>query len=151
MSVALLAGITAATSVLDAYGRYKSAKGQADQMRQQSILDSMRADELLERNEINNTLLGIQEGEITSQLVAQTAGRGIALESSSTAGLIAQNARLLVEQQIQNNHNADFEAAMIREGADSQKVAAANIESAGKMTAFASLLQGGVRTYGATQ
>lgn len=142
-----LLAIAAVGTALNAFGQYKESKAQAESLRQQSMIDGLRADEILERNEINNQLLAEDtEKVIASQSVA-LAAQGQDLSGTTAMGILENTIRASIHQRERNNREAEFEARMIRFGARSQQGRAGEFESAGRLKVAGTLAFGASSIY----
>lgn len=134
-----LTAISVGSALVSAYGQYKAGQAQSDAMREQAQLGMMRAEELLERNKINNELLMESALVHTGKQKAQIAGSGVSLEGSTSRELVAKTMETAARQIKLNNRAAEWEAEMARLGADSQIKSAGQIETASNISAAGNL------------
>lgn len=132
----IMAGVAAAGSALQIYGNFKAAKQKAAFMRQKAMIGNMRATEVLARNEINNDILFKNAKTFTGRQLAQLAGTGGGLSASAMAQL-EETFDIATEQAVNNSRVANWEARMLRMGADSDMVAASGIDKAAPINALA--------------
>jgi len=133
--VALTTGLAIGSALVSAYGQYKSAKQQGQALEEQAKINFMKANEVLARNDINNELL--QESALVTAGTqrAQIAGSGISGSSASSQELIRDTFEKTAEQIEFNTRAAEWEARMVRLGAESQIESAGQIEKAGIISA----------------
>lgn len=135
----MLPAIAVGSALVAAYGQYKAGQAQAEAMREQAQLGMMRADELLERNRINNELLMESALVNTGKQKAQIAGSGVSLEGSTSRELVYKTMETAAKQVQLNNRAAEWEARMARLGAESQIKSAGQMETAGNISAVGNL------------
>lgn len=143
-----MVGIGLAGTALDIYGTYQSSKAQAEALRRQALLDRQRAEEVLERNKINNDLLFGRATQMMATQQVSFAGSGRAL-SATTLAVMANTMDLAAEQAIRNNREAQWEAMMINLGADSSDIAAMRVRKAAKLNALGQAFVGALNIYSA--
>jgi len=133
-----MAALAIGSTLVAAYGQYKSSKAQAEAKKQQAHLSFLKANEVLSRNQVNNELL--MESALVHQgtQAAQVAGSGLAGGEASRA-LIRNTVESTAKQIDRNNRAAEWEANMIRIGAESQIGSAEQIETAGFLGSLATL------------
>lgn len=133
-----LVALAAGSALISAYGQYKSGQAQSEAMQQQAELGFLRAEELLERNKINNDLLMESALSFTGTQAAQTAASGVAMGETSRKQM-AQTMQTAARQIQLNNRAAEWEAEMARLGANSQLKSAGQIETATNISAIGGL------------
>lgn len=131
--------IAVGSAVVSAYGQWKASSAQADASRQQAELNFMRADEILARNEINNSAIQESALSFTGKQKAQMAGSGVAIGGETSRRLVAETMKTAAKQIELNNRATEWEARMARIGAQSQMTSAGQMETAGQINAVASL------------
>lgn len=122
---------------LQIYGQYRESKARSAAALRQAGFDEMRAVELLERTDINNSLLAVEESRAASQMRA----RGP--RSADTLGALENLSRDVTKQIELNNRDSQFEASMIRLGADEKRSQAKDERRAFKFAAASTALQAG--------
>lgn len=131
--MAVMTAIAVGSALVSAYGQYKSSKAQAAASEQQAQLNFFKAEEILSRNNMNNELLResalVKQGEQT----VQTFGSGRTL--ASTSRLVRDTMTRAANQIELNNRAAEWEASMVRLGAESQISSSVEIEQAGRLQA----------------
>lgn len=139
------AAIAVGSALVQGYGQYQAGKAQADAMRQQAQLNLLKATEILERNDINNELL--RESALVTQgtQVAQTFASGKTL--ASTRNLVEQTMQTAKRQIELNTRAAEWEARMVRMGAESSIGAADKVQEAAMISSLATAGFGMARAY----
>ena len=130
-----LTAISIGSALVSAHGQYKSAQAQADARREQGQINFLKAEEILSRNFLNNELLMESALVHRGTQEAQIAGSGMAM-GEATRGLLRDTIDKASSQIERNTRAAEWEARMIRLGAESQIESAGQIETAGKIQAF---------------
>jgi hypothetical protein len=125
----------------------KSSKEQADAMRRQAELNRLKAQEILERNRINNELTLLEAEGLSADQIVGGAARGIAGGSQATLGTVQKIQELAARKIIRDTRNAEFEATMARLGANIDVKAAGEVEKAGAWNAFGAAIGGASRAY----
>lgn len=144
MAVGLALGaIGLATQI---FGGMSAANAEAEARREQARLDYKKAEELLDRNQINNALLRRRADRHQGLQKVQIAASGRA-QDATTAALIQETYDLVEEQIDRNTRAAEWEASAVRAGAESSFNAADNIETAGTITAIGRGLSGFANLY----
>lgn len=128
----MLGAIAAVGVGLQVFGQLRAARDQSNSLLRQAEISDVRANEVLERNEINNTLLREELHIAKGNFLA---ARGTLGESSTYLQL--ENMSRNVTRQIDlNTREAEFEANMIRLGADIDRREAKDRRRAGRLQAF---------------
>ena len=120
----------------------KAAQEQERLMKEQALMDDMKADELLERNEINNELIRKDTEKFMGEQSAALAGKGQSLSGVTAMGLLEDTYRSMLEDIARNNRDAEWEAGMIRLGASSTRDAAKRTKKAAWIGALGTGLSG---------
>jgi hypothetical protein len=131
IAIAAIAGGTA----LQLYGQYKDSKARSSAYARQAQIEEMRVSELLERNDINNSILAIEGNRAASTVMA------MGPSSMDTAGALENLARDITKQSELNTRDAEFEANMMRLGAQDKRQAAKDERSAGRIRMASTILQ----------
>ena len=116
--------VTLALIGMAAYGQWQAGSAQAEASRNQAQLNLLQAEEVLQRNEINNNLILESALSFTGTQATQMAGSGTSLGGESNRRLIANTMQTAAKQIQLNNRTAEWEARMTRLGAASQITAA---------------------------
>jgi hypothetical protein len=135
----MLPALAVGSALISAYGQWRAGEAQQDAAEQQYRLDSLRAEELLERNQINNELLMESALVHTGTQKAQIAASGVSLGGATSKAIIAKTMETAARQIKLNNRAADWEAEMARLGADSQLKSAGQLATANKIGLAGSL------------
>lgn len=144
--MAIMTAIAVGSALVSAYGQYKSANAQADAKREQASINFLKAQEVLDRNTINNELLFESALVHTGTQRAQIAGSGVAFGVSERR-LVRDTMDKAAEQVERNTRTAEWDARMTRLGAESQITAAGQIEEAGLITAIGAAGFGTARAF----
>ena len=132
------------------YGQYKASKDKAAAMREQARLNRLKAVEILKRNEINKEALFKEakalEGTQAVQLTAAGGGLG-----ASAMALIEETSHFAAEEAKSMTRSAEWEANMVRMGAESTGKAAGQVETAGKISALGTGISGAGQIYSGTR
>ena len=110
----LLAAAMIANTAMSLYGQKKEAEAEQDSLRQKARLQSMQADELLSRMEIN---LGQMEREGKSAVSSFNVSMGN-IEGASVSINRAQMVEDMNQQMQFERRVSEFDASMLRIGAD---------------------------------
>jgi hypothetical protein len=137
-----LAAFALVNAGIGAWSSYTSAKQQAAAQRQQAELDNLRANEILERNRINNELTLIEAQGLSSEQIVSGAARGIAGGSQATLGTVQKIQELAARKILRDTREAEFDALQARLGGQTRLEAAKEIQKAGAFNAASSLLSG---------
>ena len=140
--------MAAAFFVLSAVGMFMAAYGQLEASRQNaSLLEekadflSLQADEILERNEINNKLIKRHARQLKSEQFTTGISRG--LGEVSRLEMLEETAQLAGEQIGRNTREARFEAFSLEKEAISLERGAREVRKAGILGVTTTLLGGG--------
>lgn len=128
------AAVAIGSALTSAYGQYKAGQAQEAAAQKQAYLNFEEASEVLRRNEINNELL--RESALVTQgsQTVQSFGSGKTLASSRD--LIEQTMDSARRQIDLNTQAAEWEARMIRLGAESQLQSSEEIAEASMITSI---------------
>lgn len=126
-------------ALVSAFSSYQAGRAQAKAAKQQAELDSLRADEMLRRNEINNREILSNAQEFSSSQAAKLAGMGRSGATESDTGEMYKTLTTAYKQIELNNEAADWDARMIRLGAESAKSAAETMATANTIGSIAGL------------
>jgi len=139
--------IIAGTGIaMQMYGSYKTGKDNAAAMRRQAALDGLKAQEILERNKINIETLFKNAKAFQGSQVAQITGAGGGMGASAMA-LIEETTILAAEEANAQSRSAEWEANMVRLGAESTMTAAGDVQTAGTISALGTGLSGSADIY----
>ena len=144
--MAVMTAIAVGSALVSAYGEYKSSQAMAESNREQSQINFLKADEILARNQINNELL--QESALVTMGTqrAQIAGSGVAVTASDRR-LLRDTMEKAATQITLNNRAAEWEARMVRLGAETGLKSAEEIEKAGTISALGTAGFGTARAF----
>ena len=98
-----------------AFNNWKSRKEQEKAYEQQAQIFRLRADELLERNSVNNELDREEFRDFEANTIVENAAKGLSL-SGSSMGALNKASYLVTEKIIRDTREAEFEANMLKLG-----------------------------------
>lgn len=139
---AVAAGAAIAGGAVSAYGAIKGAQDQAELDREKAELSKEQADELINREQINDALR--DTNTFRQKLDFQSAAAGTGHEGSGIGS------QLEIQRQsdlakVLADHDANFQAQMLLRGGQMYNRMADNTEEAGYISAAGSLLGGAGR------
>ena len=132
-------------TLMQAYGTFKSAQAESSLLQQQAQLNDIRANEILQRAEINSNIVREKSQEAMTDLQARSQGAGIG--SQTILAGMEETARLAARELYNLNRDAAFEAKMQQFESASQRKQAGEIEQAGGVSALGGLVMGAGNTY----
>ena len=135
MAAPVLIAAAAVGTALQVYGTFTAARSRAAAMRRQAVLNKLRADEVLQRTFMNNSLLMERSFRTVGEQQSQFAGSGRA-QSATTLAMLSETLDLAFAQATRNTRAAQWQATMINMGADSDLVTAGAVEKGGAISAL---------------
>lgn len=141
----VLAGMALAGTALSVYGQMKEAKSKAEAAERDAYLKGLQADEMMERQAINEDIMREQNERAGLQYQARFAGTG--REGGGIGGILEM--RRVLNRNIElSRRDAQFKASMLRAGAESDQKLASDFMTSGYITGAGTALTGATRAYG---
>jgi len=138
----VMAGIAVAGALISAYGAAKSADAQAAAAKAQAKAMRAQARMVMKRAEINKGRMRVEGKAFSEKQVSSFAGSGVDITSGSVLATMNQTVNA-VESGIQDMMaDAEYEAAVIRSGAQVATQQGRDIKQAGQWQAAGSLVSG---------
>jgi hypothetical protein len=144
MAAPMLVAAAMAGNTLQAYGQYKASLIQAKQLNLKAGLLDIEAQEILDRNAINNFIIGREGLRLQGAQLSALASSGRTTGQSFAP--LEETARRVIEEQILNERVAVFEASQRRFEAAQSRFLAKETRKAGVISAFSTLLTGSANT-----
>lgn len=145
-AIPILAGAAVIGSGLEVYGNIKAAQQKSDAVKAEAALKEAQANELLDREKINEGLMQEQESSIESGYVSAFADTG--REGGGIGGVIKLRNQLQKNIDI-SRREASFKAQMLRAGANIDTTLASQQLSASYIGGAGTILTRGAEAYSA--
>lgn len=140
----VLAAAAVAQTGLSIYGQMKEAKNKAEAAERDAYFKGLQADEMMERQAINEDIMREQSFLAQSKYRAEFAGTG----REGGIGSVLEMRRVLNRNIELSRRDAQFKASMLRAGAESDQKLASDFMTSGYITGAGTALTGATRAYG---
>lgn len=141
LALGIIAGVGAAVQL---YGMIAGAKAQSNAAERSAYFKHLQAQELIERQQINEQIMREQAVDAQKDWGSSAAGTGFAATGLGGKLRIHQRMQEAIEH---TRRDAEFKARMLRAGGDIESGLASDQMTAGYISGFGSLLGTAARIY----
>lgn len=145
--MAVLAAAAIASAAISAYSGSQARKAQARAAKRQAAQREKQAKRMLDQNEVNRFLIGVQGEEAAASQLTGFAKSGVDITSGSALQVLADTQAQVITNQYLSAEEAKFNADQIRAEGQALKSQARSIESNRGLQATATMFQGAANAY----
>lgn len=146
MAVPFAAILSGAGGLVSAYGNYRSSMYEAYSMERESLLKNATAREIRFRADINIQDIKKKGKEVRGEQIAQIAGSGRGLSSTTAFAILEQTARDVANEVVNERRDSEYRAAIEEMEAQNLRDVAKSTRKGATIALFGDLLGAGAST-----